>query len=422
MGMYLGARHRPLLSFEEKLRNYARIGLVNLGYDQKIRPLYILSAQIEDHGHFIPILAEEAYKLGVKNVEMLFRYPELERAQFLGAPGDQKLYVPFTVAVWANEVLKTDGARLRLDGMGELGTMDDVNPQYPTKYDTTFRKAMEPLRTRHMKGLQPWSILDVPTKAWADKLGTTVEKLWEFLFEVSGADRDDAMTYPLNVSKKLHERCDYINTLGIHTLHFVGDGTDLKVGLTEKARFIGGRKCAEDGTWFEPNWPSFEIFTTPDWRKTEGEVRLTMPTCIDGPIVEGLSVTFSKGRIVDFIAEKGSDAFRALINFDTGAAHLGEIALVGLDSPLSKYKEPHYSIMLDENKRCHMAVGQAYPMCLEGGTTMSPEELSALGCNMSDVHHDMMISDETTSVYALDVNGKKITQLIKDGHWTGEFK
>ncbi|OGG45680.1 hypothetical protein A2673_03950 [Candidatus Kaiserbacteria bacterium RIFCSPHIGHO2_01_FULL_50_13] len=412
------------LSFDEKLRNYARIGLVNLGYDQKIRPLYVESFQLEDHGNFIPMLAREAYALGADIVDVHYDYPELEREQFLGAPEEKKLYVAFHVTCRAKEIVDRGGARLALNGNGEFGVFDDLDPKYPVGYKGAKFKANEPLTTRRMKMLQPWSILDVPTTSWANKLGMTVENLWEFLFHITGADREDGPAYAVSVSDMLHKRCDLLNALHMDTLHFVGNGTDFKVGLSKKARWLGGRKQGEDGVWFEPNWPSFEVFTTPDWRRTEGKVRITLPTCIHGPIADGISVRFSEGRIVDFSAEKGSDVFKSLIGHDKGSSMLGEIALVGLDSPLSKYKEPHFCIMLDENKRCHMAVGKAYAACLEGGTTMSKEELDELGCNTltDEIHHDMMISDETTSVFALDAEGKKSTQLIKDGHWVSEFK
>jgi len=301
--------------------------------------------------------------------------------------------------------------------------MDDVDPKYPSGFRSAYFKANEPLTKRRMKMLQPWSVLDVPTLAWAKKLDMSVGDLWEFLFTITGATRADSVGvgYALEVSNTLHRRCKLLNDLHAHTLLFVGDETFLMVGLSPKARWIGGRKQDEEGTWFGPNWPSFEVFTTPDWRLTDGKVRITMPSTLEGPIVEGLHVTFQEGRIVDFHASKGADAFRALTSHDVGAAQLGEIALVGLDSPLSSYEEPHFCVLLDENKRCHMAFGGAYSAALEGGASASAQKLAKLGCNVSEIHHDMMISDETTSVFALDATGVQLAQLMQNGRWLGEF-
>lgn len=410
------------LSFEEKLRNYARLGLLHgLGFDQRIRPLYIESYQTEDHNHFIAILAEEAYKLGVETVDVHYQYPELDRAMFLGAPEAHRLYVPKWVSVRAQEIVDRDGARIALCGNGDLGVMDDVDPKYPSGFRSAYFKANEPLTTRRMKMLQPWTILDVPTIAWAKKLGQSIEELWEFLFSVTGADQDDCIGYANMINDGLHRRCNLLNALGASTLHFVGVGTDLMVGLSTRALWLGGRKESEDGTWFEPNWPSFEVFTTPDWRRTEGFVRITMPSVIYGPIVKDLQVWFKQGRAVNFSASEGHQAFKALISHDEGAAQIGEIACVGLDSPLSRYVDPHFCGLLDENKRCHLAFGGAYPAALVGGTEASQEELAELGCNNSDVHHDMMISDETTSIFALEANGKQIAQLMQGGRWLKDF-
>ncbi len=410
------------LSFDDKLINYANLGLsYGLGFDQKVRPLYVESYQTEDLGHFIPILARVAYALGVETIDVCYRYPELDRAMFDAAPEELKTYVPAWIGTRAQEIVNRDGGRLALNGNGELGVMDNVAPNLPSALHSALFKANEPLTTRRMKMLQPWSILDVPTIAWAKKLGMSTHDLWEFLFTITGADRSDSIGYAIDVSDTLHRRCSLLNDLQIQTLHFVGGRADLKVGLSPRARWLGGRKQAEDGTWFGPNWPSFEIFTTPDWSMTEGYVGITMPSVLDGPIVDGLEMSFSKGRIVDFMAVQGTDAFRALIGHDIGAAQLGEIALVGLDAPLSSYEDSHFCTLLDENKRCHAAVGVAYAAALEGGHRASDEELAALGCNKSDVHHDMMISDETTSVFALDAGGRRLAQLMQDGRWIEPF-
>ena len=411
-----------MLTFEQKLRSYARIALVyGLGLDQKARPLYVNSFQTEDHGGFIPILAEEAYKLGVETVDVVYRDPALERAQFLGAPEAFKLNISQHISMRAQEIVDQDGACLALNGNGSLGVMDDVDSKYPASLKAMQMKAYEPLTSRRMKMLQPWSILDVPTVAWAHKLGMSIDELWQFLFEVMGANEDDPVGYAVGVSDTLHKRAALLNAGGIHKLLFRGEGTNLNVGLSPHAKWLGGQKQAEDGTWFGANWGSFEIYTTPDWRTVEGTARITMPSVIGGQVVDGLTVDFQNGEVVDFRAEQGASAFENLISHDDGANQLGEIALVGLDSPLAQYREPHFCTMLDENKRCHMAVGKAYAAALNGGTKMSEDELANIGCNDSEVHHDMMISDETTSVFTIDENNNTVAQLMHGGHWLEPF-
>ena len=161
-----------MMTFEDKLHQYARVGLLyGLGMDQKIRPLFVDGFQIENQANFYSILAEEAYRIGVKTVDVLLRDPKLERAQFIYAPEKHKLHVPKHVSTRAQEIVDCDGARIAINGNGGIGIMDDVDSKYPATYKAVYFKATEPFFTRRMKMLQPWSILNVPTVAWANEIG-----------------------------------------------------------------------------------------------------------------------------------------------------------------------------------------------------------------------------------------------------------
>jgi aminopeptidase len=414
-------------TFEDNMREYARIALqYGLGFDQRIRPLYI-NATAPDTEGFVAILAEEAYRMGVPHVEAIYRDARFDRAQFKFAQDENQLYVPQWVSARAAEIVANDGAFLAINGNGGLGIFNDVDPRLPSAFRSATMKANEPLTSRRMAMQQPWNIIDVPTEAWAKALGTTTDALWQFLFKICGADRENGVAYAMGNSETLHKRCELLNTLNIKELWFYGsgEGTNLTVGLSPAAKWLGGRKQDAHGVWFWPNWPSFEVFTTPDWRRTDGWVRVTMPSNLSGQIVDGVFLHFKEGRIIDASAKKGQDALRSLIGTDVGAAQLGEIAMVGLDAPLSAHVDPHLCVLLDENKRCHLAVGRAYAAALRGGPDMSEAELEELGCNgfganLSNVHHDMMISDESTRVIALGYDRRE-THLMAQGHWLPPF-
>ena len=89
---------------------------------------------------------------------------------------------------------------------------------------------------------------------------------------------------------------------------------------------------------------------------------------------------------------------------------------MGTDSPIFQNGRVFKEILLDENAACHIAVGNAYKSCLDGGETMSNETLEEIGCNASSAHTDMMISDEKVQVVGRDSNGKE-TELLRDGAW-----
>jgi aminopeptidase len=221
-------------------------------------------------------------------------------------------------------------------------------------------------------------------------------------------------------NSKLQARAKTLTEMKIRKLRFLGPGTDLEVGLSDRAIWKGGQETCPSGHSFEPNLPTEEVFTTPDFRATSGHARATRPFMIHGKMIENLSVKFSDGKIADFQASKGGETFGEYIQSDEGAARLGEVALVGIDSPIYKTGKVFQEILFDENAACHIAVGQAYRFCLSGGTSLNRDEALALGCNESAVHTDMMISSKDVDVTATLEDGSS-RPLIQAGAWTREF-
>jgi aminopeptidase len=215
-----------------------------------------------------------------------------------------------------------------------------------------FFAARKPFHDRQIRYLSPWLVGAVPTEAWARKLGITVDALWGLIFKVTGIDRDDPIGYLEGTVAALKRRTERLNKLGIRTLHFQGLGTELRVGLSERARWLGGAKQAEDGVWFVSNWPTFEVFTTPDWRSVTGHVAITKPCVVSGNVVQGLRLKIEGGEIVALAAEAGQNAYERLVatedSLDTtapkfrGARRVGEVALVG-GSPVAQAGTLFYS-------------------------------------------------------------------------------
>ena len=79
-----------------------------------------------------------------------------------------------------------------------------------------------------------------------------------------------------------------------------------------------------------------------------------------------------------------------MLAMDEASTALGEVALVPYDSAISQSGCLFYTTLFDENASCHLALGSAYPACLEGGIAMSEEELKDKGINVSLIHVDFM--------------------------------
>jgi aminopeptidase len=276
------------------------------------------------------------------------------------------------------------------------------------------------------KSLVQWSVAAGATTGWAKKLfpelsdDEALEKLWDILFAICRVDNPNYLDLWKAHNANLHRRAKALSELGVERLHFTGPGTDLVVGLSNAAIFKGGTDASPSGVSFEPNIPTEECFTTPDYRMTEGRVSATRPVYINGKLVEGLTMTFKEGEIVDFSAEAGAATFEEYISSDEGARRLGEVALVGIDSPIYQSGLVFQEILLDENAACHIAIGSAYKFCLKDGERLDEDELRSLGCNESCVHCDIMISSEEVSVAATGFDGSEYPVLV-NGQWASIF-
>src|SRR5699024_12129741 len=109
----------------------------------------------------------------------------------------------------------------------------------------------------------------------------------------------------------------------------------------------------------------------------------------------GFTLTFKDGEVVDFKAEQGEEVLRDLLNTDEGAKHLGEVALVPDDSPISNRNTIFYNTLFDEHASCHIALGSAYGFIIEGGITMTTEEKLTHGLNDSLNTYEFMMFNQT---------------------------
>jgi aminopeptidase len=183
--------------------------------------------------------------------------------------------------------------------------------------------------------------------------------------------------------------------------------TDLTIGLTDRPLWVGGSASTPAGVVFQPNMPTEEIFCTPHNERTEGYVRTSRPSYPMQREVDGAYFRFEQGEVVEFHAASGEDVLAQFFAID-GAKRLGEIALVDTRSPIFQSGRTYYEILFDENAACHFAFGEAYPECVEGGGSMSREELAALGVNGAETHVDFMVGTPTMNVTGITADGRRI--------------
>jgi aminopeptidase len=410
------------MNFKEKLHNYAKL-LIKHGLNVQSGQVVNITGEIINR-ELIELLVKEAYLSGAKYVNVDFVDPELQRLRVQYTTNEEYLkYVPSYIPIKYDDFVKDHSAVLRLTGSENPDSLSDLPPKKVNDVLLSYRQSLRKYFDEGVGKKQiHWLVASSATPQWAKKIYPELdekkahESLWDAIFKICRADKPDCLDLWKEHNTILQQRAKKLTNLKIKEFHFTGPDTDFKVYLSPKAVFIGGGDIGPYGQEFEPNIPTEECFTTPDCRTTTGKVKVTRPVLINGKLIKDLHIEFKDGAIVNFKASEGQENFAEYINKGERAKYLGELAVVGIDSPVFQSGRVFQEILYDENAACHIAIGSAYRFCIDGGTKMSNEELNALGCNISNVHTDMMISNEHVNVNVTTFDGKSFP-IIKNGAW-----
>lgn len=366
---------------------------------------------------FAAELARTAYAAGAAMVKVVYADGVLRRMGVEDPIREEYLdYLPSYTETMYRSYVDDGWCTLSLRGPENPDLMEGVDQERMGRSSRAASKARQGFLKAISANRIRWNVCLHPTPAWAEKvLGPTGDwerDIWDILIPILRLDEDDPAGAWLRHDAELKRRCTALNGLRYDRIRFLGPGTDLYIGMSPDRFFTGGRCRCEDGEMFFPNIPTEEIFSTPDWTRTEGVVACTRPVEVLGSQVEGAWFRFEGGRVREFGADRNAGLIEQYLAFDPGAGALGEVALVDISSPIYRSGKVFSNILLDENASCHIALGNGYADCIEGGTRMSQEELREAKCNESLVHTDFMIGSEEVSVFGVREGGVEEPVMI----------
>lgn len=404
---------------KELMKAYSEVILSGALKIKKGDVLWLRSEPV--HLKLARFMAETAYKLGAKYVNISMEDPAFARIRIDSTVDDGFLdYVPENRTPMFDSVVKEGWRSLALRGPAEPDLMEGVDSVKLARATKAASMARKGFLSAISSNKLPWNVCLAPTRAWAEKvLGSDEDwenRIWDILIPILRLDRDDPVAAWLEHDAMLKRRAEFLNSCKFPKIRFSGPGTDLTIGMLPDRRFNGGSCTSADGTVFFPNIPTEEVFSTPDMTATEGKVRCTRPVTVYGAQVNGAWLRFEKGRVVESGAETNAHVLKQYLSTDEGASMLGEIALVGVDSPIYKSGKIFHNILFDENASCHIALGNGYTDCIDGGTKMNEEALRSCRCNQSLVHTDFMIGSEEVDVTGIAADGTE-TMIIKNGEF-----
>lgn len=400
------------------LREYARL-IVKKGVNVQKGQEVLIYADL-DQPEFVAMVVEEAYKAKARKVSVEWNYQPLT-----------KLHVRYrsvttmgTVEDWEKarqqHYVDVVPARIHLISEDPDG-LKGINMEKVTKARRMSYPILKPYKDQ-LENKQQWCIAAVPGAAWAKKVfpgmrtSTAVEKLWEAILDASRVTDDPVKAWE-DHDQDLQDRCDYLNSLHIRSLHYTADnGTDFTVGLIPQGCFCGGGETSRTGIFFNPNIPTEECFVSPMKGQAEGIVYATKPLSYRGQLIEGFSIRFEGGKAVEVRAETGEDLLKTMIAMDEGAAYLGECALVPQKSPIAESGLLFYNTLFDENAACHLALGMGFPDTIQDFQNKTLEECRELGVNDSMIHEDFMIGCDSMNIDALCEDGST-KPIFRNGNW-----
>lgn len=401
---------------KENLHQYARLLLqegVNLQQDQ----LLVINGDVENKD-FVYIVVEEAYALGAKDVHINWRSTITAKSRLTNAK-DTVLANPAPwIADMYHHIVDSNACILSLISANPFA-YEGVPSEKIALSSRSISKLTKFYHEAIMDSSLTWCVASVATLTWANLLGyegdddEKINRLWNTIFtlcRMKNVSEDESFSTHLN---RLAQRTATLNDLQLVSLHYTcPNGTDLTIALPEGHLWLGGKEASKKGIIFDANIPTEEVFTAPHYAGANGTVYSTKPLIYDGNQIEEFYFTFKDGKVVDYGAKEGKEYLTNLIETDENSCYLGEVALVDHYSPISQSNMIFFETLYDENASCHLALGAAYPTCLENSDGMSQEELRNHGLNTSLAHTDFMIGHEHMKIIGLTKDGKEVPIMI----------
>ncbi|MCK8486759.1 aminopeptidase [Paenibacillus sp. MBLB2552] len=405
--------------FQTKLEKYAELA-VKIGVNVQPGQTLIINATI-DCAELVRLIVKQAYEAGARFVKVNWSDDVVTRLRYDMAAEDSFLDEPKWYAGEMLEFVENGAAVLHVIS-SDPDLLKGVSTERLTNHQKTYGKAMSKYREMQMSDKFSWSIVAVPSKVWADKVfpdlpeEQRVQALWEAIFRTVRLDQPDPIAAWQQHIDNLTQKSDYLNAKRYKKLHYKAPGTDLTIELPEGHLWVAAESINAQGNTFLANLPTEEVFTAPLKTGVSGTVAATKPLSYRGTIIDRFSLTFENGRIVDYQAEVGADVLKQLVELDEGSHYLGEVALVPHNSPISQSGILFYNTLFDENASNHLAIGNAYAFNLEGGKSMSQDELAKRGLNSSLAHEDFMVGSAEMDIFGVTADGKE-EPIFAKGNW-----
>ena len=292
----------------------------------------------------------------------------------------------------------------------DLQALKDVDPAKLMKRGEVNKPFRDWLDKKENSGKFTWVLALYGTEQMAKEAGLTLDEYWEQIVQACYLDCEDPVAEWKKLNKEIGRISKTLDDMEIESTHVTGEDVDLKLKIGKDRKWNGGGGR---------NIPSYEIFTSPDWRGTEGWIRFNQPLYRYGNIVRGIELWFENGKVVKSKATENEKVLQEMIA-TKNADKLGEFSMT--DANHSRITKFMAETLFDENMggefgNTHIALGASFQDCYKGDPSkLEKADWDKLGYNDSSVHTDIVTTTDRT-VTALLANGSERI-IYKNGQFT----
>ncbi len=285
--------------------------------------------------------------------------------------------------------------------------LEGVDPKKIMDRNMVFKPYKDWRDAKENKGKLTWTIGLYATPAMAYEANMTLKQTWQQIIKACFLNYQNPVEKWRRVQAKSERLRKKLNKLEIVKVNIKAKDTDLNITIGENRQWLGGGGR---------NIPSFEIFTSPDWRGTNGYIFFDQPLYRQGNLIKNIKLTFKNGVVVESEAGYGEKFLKQLIKV-ANSDKIGEFSLT--DKRFSKIDRFMAETLYDENfggpfGNTHIALGSAYKDTYSKKISkLTPKDWENLGFNDSAVHTDIIMTGDRTVTATLK-NGKEIL-LYKSG-------
>ncbi len=292
-------------------------------------------------------------------------------------------------------------------GDTDMEALKGVPPEKIMAHSRAMKQYREWRNEKENKGKLTWTLGLYGTPAMAKEAGLSEREYWEQIIAACFLKDKNPIATWRRVERGITVYRKKLDALRITSVHIQGPDVDLNVSIGKRRKWEGGGGA---------NIPSFEIFTSPDWRGTNGWIRFNNPVYRQGHIISGIFLEFKNGVVVKATAKKNEKFLKEMLRVP-GADRIGEFSMT--DKRFSHITKFMAETLYDENiggsnGNTHIALGDSIKSAYAGNPgTVQQREWKALGFNDSVIHQDFISTAPRTITAHLPKGKTKV--IYKDG-------